>query len=614
MTTSSTVPHAAEAGGPDEAAERPPATESTPAGKGPRWTGRRIDMLVTLFYLLGAFWVTIRAWIDPWGRVLGEQAKDQAFNEWMFSYDAHVVRNLDNPFFTTLQNAPDGVNLMGNVAMQLPGILLSPLTMVAGPEVTYLALMTANLFFTALTWYWLLSRHLVKHRFGAFAGALVIGFGPAIISHSNGHPHITSMWLIPFILWRVIRLGEPGRTVRNGLILGALVLAQLFIGEENLFLTAVACVFLVIGYAISDWRDTRARFGRAVGSLAIGGGLVLLAAAYPLYHQFAGPQHYSGHPGDQKPATILSYFAYATESIGGGKNSAAGLAPNFTEEVTFFGWPLMLIAVAGIVWLRREPIVRVVAAVGIGASVLSLGPVLHLHNQRNLKIPGPFALFEHLPVVNAMVVARFNIITTVAMGVLLAVIVARVAERARPAETSGLPVRFLSLTVLAAALIPIMPTPLSGHDRPGVPEFVTAGTWRDYVAEGRTVVPVPVNGLTSIRYGSAADVGFAVPSGYFLGPTSPDDNTGRWGAPPRPTWQLLETIQKSKAGDDPIVIGDAERAAAIEDLRYWKADAVVLPTDNGTDVKLLLALESLLGPGTRVADVWLWDVRPITNN
>ncbi|MDQ0367660.1 hypothetical protein [Catenuloplanes indicus] len=614
MTTSSTVSQAAEAGEPEKAAaEAPPATESsTPAGTTPRWTGRRADILVTLVYLLGAFWVTIRTWIDPWGRVLGEQAKDQAFNEWMFAYDAHVVRNLDNPFFTTLQNAPDGVNLMGNVAMQLPGILLSPLTMVAGPEVTYLSMMTANLFFTALTWYWLLARHLVKSRLGAFAGALVIGFGPAIISHSNGHPHITSQWLIPFIIWAVIRLGEPGRTVRNGLTLGVLVLAQLFVGEENLFLTAIACAFMVIGYAIFNWADTRARFGRAAGSLAIGGGLVLLFAAYPLYHQFAGPQHYSGHPGDPKPTTIESFFAFATESIGGGKNSAAGLAPNFTEEVTFYGWPLMLIALAGIVWLRRENIVRVLAVVGAGTAILSLGPVIHLNNQRNLKIPGPFALLEHLPVVNAMVVARFALITTVAMGVLLAVIVARVAERARPAETSGLPVRLLGLTVLAGALIPIMPTPLAGHDRPPVPDFVTAGTWRDYVAEGRTLIPVPVNGLTSIRYGSAAEVGFAVPSGYFLGPSSPDDNTGRWGAPPRPTWQLFEKIQGSK--DEPVVITDADRTAAVEDLRYWKADAVVLPRDSGTDVKLLLALESLLGPGQRVSDVWLWDVRPLTNN
>lgn len=610
MTTSNVEPLTDEAVEPEKPADERPAAEGVPVAKGPRWTGRWMDLLVMLVYLLGALWVTIRAWREPWDRILGDQARDQAFNEWMLAHNAHVLRHLSNPFFTTLQNAPDGVNLMGNVAMQGPGLLLAPLTMVAGPEFSYLVLITANLFLTAPAWYWLLSRRLLHSRLGAFVGALLIGFAPAMISHSNGHPHITAQWLIPFIIWRITRLGEPGITVRNGLILGGLVLAQIFVGEEILFLTAVACALWVIAYAIFNFREARARLGRALGTLAIAGGLVLLFAAYPLYLQFAGPQHYSGHPGDPKPATLASFVGHATESLGGGKGSAAGLAPNFTEEATFYGWPLVILAVAGIVWLRRETIVRVLGVIALGAAVLSLGPTIRVDNATDTGIPGPFRLLQHLPVVNAMVVARFNLITTVVLGVLLAVIVARVAERLRGAEITGLPIRLLAFAALAGVVVPIMPTPLASHPRPHVPEFVTAGHWREYVAEGRTLVPVPVNGIMSIRYGSAADVGFAVPDGYFLGPSSPHDNTGRWGPPARPTWRLLSKISTGEV--EVAAIGDAERAAAVRDLRYWKADAVVLPTYGGTHVRLLLGLEKLLGPGTRVQDVWLWDVRPLT--
>jgi hypothetical protein len=610
VTTSTTVPSTNGAAGPEKTADELPATEGTPSPKGPRWSGRRIDLLVTVAYLLGAFWVTMRGWQEPWGRILGDQAKDQAFNEWMLAYDAHVVRHLTNPFFTTLQNAPDGVNLMGNIALQGPGLLLAPVTMAAGPEFSYLLLITANLFLTALAWYWVLSRRLVHSRTGAFVGALVIGFAPAMISHSNGHPHMTAQWLLPFIIWRVVRLGEPGITVRNGLILGGLVLAQVFVGEENLFLTAVACALWVVAYAIFNFSEARARLGRALGSLAIAGGLVLIFVAYPLYLQFAGPQHYSGHPGDPKPAMLASFVGHATESIGGGKRGAAGLAPNFTEEATFYGWPLVLIALAGIVWLRRETIVRVICVIVLGAAALSLGPTIRFDRWTDTGIPGPFRLFQDLPVVNAMVIARFNMITTVALGVLLAIIVARVAERLRGAEITGLPVRLLAIAALAGVVVPIMPTPLASHARPHVPEFVTGGHWREYVAEGRTLVPVPVDGMTSIRYGSAADVGFAVPSGYFLGPVSPDDNTGRWGPPPRPTWELLTKVRSGEV--EVATIGDAERANAVADLRYWKADAIVLSTSGGTDVKLQIALERLVGPGTRVHDVWLWDVRPLT--
>lgn len=206
-----------------------------------------------------------------------------------------------------------------------------------------------------------------------------------------------------------------------------------------------------------------------------------------------------------------------------------------------------------------------------------------------------------------MVVARFNVVTTVVLGALLAVIVAKIVERPRGVQTTGLPIRLLAFAALAGALVPVMPTPLAGNPRPHVPEFVTEGHWRDYVAKGRTLVPVPVSGMTSIRWASAADVGFAVPDGYFL---SEDDNTTRWGSPPRPTWQLLTKVA---AGDVEVSeIGTQERSDVVTDLRFWKADAVVLATRNGTDVHLLLALEKLLGPGERVKDVWVWDVRPIT--
>jgi hypothetical protein len=61
------------------------------------------------------------------------------------------------------------------------------------------------------------------------------------------------------------------------------------------------------------------------------------------------------------------------------------------------------------------------------------------------------------------------------------------------------------------------------------------------------------------------------------------------------------------------VITAADRVHAQEDLRYWRAAVLVLahqPHEN----QLRQVLNDLIGPGTQVADVWIWDVRAIGSN
>jgi len=121
-------------------------------------------------------------------------------------------------------------------------------------------------------------------------------------------------------------------------------------------------------------------------------------------------------------------------------------------------------------------------------------------------------------------------------------------------------------------------------------------------------VPVPVHNMTSIRWGSAAGADFAVPQGYFLGPVSDEDRSGRWGVPPRPTAVLLTSVGAGERGTE---VSEAERAQAVTDVRYWQADAVVLP-EHRRQAELQAVLTACFGPGRQVDDVWVWDVRPVT--
>ncbi|WP_405111470.1 hypothetical protein OG559_01625 [Micromonospora sp. NBC_01405] len=584
------------------------ADEGRPAGTAPWWRRSRAELVTALVYLAGAFWVTGRGWWDVDGRLLGSRPNDQGFNEWMLAHAAHAVSHLENPFFTTLQNAPTGVNLMTNVGLQLPGIVLAPFTLLFGASFSYLLFITLNLAGTGYAWYHVLSRHVVGSRAAAFVGGLFCAFAPALVSHSNGHPHITAQWLVPFIVWRVVALSRTGHVLRDGLVLGALVIAQFFVSLEILFLTALGCLMMVVTYLVLRPRDALRRLRRLVTGLAITGVLVSAATAYPLWMQFAGPQHRVGHPGtpDIYALKLGSFVRFATQSLAGGPTSAVGWAPNTTEQASFYGWSVLVVAAAALWWLRRELVARVLGVVGLVSALLSIGTTW-TSGTRRTDIPAPFALVQNLPVFDSLVVSRFALITTAVLGVLLAV----AGDRLTAAELREQPAGRLAARVAAvlavAALLPILPVPLQARGRNPVPDFVTSGAWRDHVTPGRTLVPVPVQGMTSLYWSSAAVAGFAVPEGYFLGPVSATDGTGRWGVEPQPTAKLLTAVSLGERG---TTVSPAEIDQARADVRYWKADAVALPDHGRRRDELRTVLDAMFGPGQRVDDVWLWDARP----
>ena len=84
-----------------------------------------------------------------------------------------------------------------------------------------LTILTLNLAGAAFAWYLFLRRFVVRHRAAAAVAGLFCGFAPGFVSHANGHLNWSAGWIAPVLLWWVLKLREPGRWLRNGLILGA---------------------------------------------------------------------------------------------------------------------------------------------------------------------------------------------------------------------------------------------------------------------------------------------------------------------------------------------------------------------------------------------------------
>lgn len=596
---------------------------------------RRADLLAVLLSLALAIWVTSGLWADPNGRAITVNSSDQALFEWLLAYGAHALTHGENPLFTYLLNAPDGVNLAVNTSITVYTIVFAPLTYLVGPPATFLVVLTLNLAATALAWYWLLSRHwpktglhlpaggpVVRTPLAAVAGGLFIGFAPGMVSHANAHLNWTAGWLVPLLLWRVFTLREPSRWLRNGLVLGVLVAVAFSIAAEGLFFTALATGVFLGTWALDPIRraDAKAALPTFLRGLAVTGVVAAALLAYPLWLHFFGPQRFHGTGFDPviHAEDIAAYGAFPQRSLAGLAGLDSSLAPNPTEENSFLGLPLLVLAIAGfgLLWRHagpgRRPALRALAVTAAVFTVLSWGPRVKIFGQHT-DVPLPYALLGHLPVFNAALPSRLALVVAPVVGVLLAFAVDCLATAAPRRVAIGWSAGF------AVALLPLLPATLLTVEREPVPAFITSGDWREYVSPGGVLTPAPLtldvapDGQRWQAYALAHRQGeFAIPAGFFLGPGGPDGR-GRIGPVPRTLDPLL--LRVAQTGRLPTIT-DATRRAVRDDLRYWRVEVVVLadrvhgPKFPIHEDALLRAATDLLGPPQRVDDVWLWRVGP----
>ncbi|MEV4661327.1 hypothetical protein AB0J85_05205 [Micromonospora echinofusca] len=593
--------------------------EATPARRSRRLPVRASDALVVAGYLALAVLLTVGQWGRP-GRLF-HQAGDQILFEWMLARAARAVTRLENPLYSAELNAPDGVNLMANTSVLGLGVPLTPVTLLFGSQVAFLVAVVCCLAGTATAWYALLRHRLVDSRAAAAVGGLFCGFAPGMIAQAGAHLHMAAQFLVPVILALVFH-PDPRRVRRHGTLLGLLVAYQVFLGEEVAFFLVLAAGTFALAYVAADRATARRLAPALLGRLAIGVAVALPLLAYPLWFQFFGPGHYRGMPfhayGYQLDAA--SFTASARQTVLGDDHLPGLLAPNPTEENSFFGPGLLVLAVVIVIWLWRRPLVRALAACGLLFALLSLGEQVRLDGT-STGIPGPYRLVAELPLLDHAVPARFPLVCVPVLGILLALSLDRLrpeagAGRLRPevgaeARVGAVPVRLLWGGAVAAALLPLIPTPIRTVPAWPVPAFVAEGGWRAHVPPGRTLVPVPpVTGAgvsPAMLWSARTGLAFPAPGGYFIGPRAADDPTARWGAPDRPTAALLRRV--AETGEVPVIT-DEHRRQAVEDLRHWRAALVVQGgLHHGHPVRR--TVDALLGPGREVAGAHVWDVRPL---
>jgi hypothetical protein len=505
-----------------------PAVQPT-RDAGRRW--RRLRMaqpwLVVCCYLIGAVALTAHLWVDPAGREQLGGGRDVDLFAWFLRYAATAVAHGHLPsLFTVGMNAPQGVNLMWNTSILLPGVLLAPVTLLAGPQVSLTLALTIGFAGSAASLFWVLRRWGASVSAAALSGA-VYGFSPAMLNAGFAHYHLQFAVLPPLIADAVLWLiTGRGRSIRVGAWLGLLCAAQLFIGEEILVYTVLACLILVTAVAASRPRELPKRVRAAATGLAVAVTVFLLVDGRALWVQFAGPLAEHSKLTASR-ITLPSWFVTPSAALLFHTHASAAVTPPLVnpkaEDLVYLGWPLIGVLVIAAVVFWRDAHVRAAAVTWAVLDLCALGG-------GNLTVDGfswpgrllPWHWLQGLPGLAQVVPGRFSILADGAAAAVLAFSLDRARAAMRQAEGSpGWP-RGIITGVALLAVLPLMPLPYQATPVPQVPVGWQATFTRLQLPSDAPVLVLP---FPSDSFSQAlswqADTSWpgSMIGGYFLGPS-----------------------------------------------------------------------------------------------
>jgi len=400
---------------PDQPAEAPapgmPATGTDPGrppGRWRRWLNwmaarpRARQAALLLGFIVAGAAVTWRLGRIPLAGYLVAgrlpSTRDTASYVWGFWWMAHQVTHLANPWFTGLMAAPAGVQLGFHTVMPLPGLLLTPVTLIFGPSASYnlVVLITPGLLSYAT---YRAARLWLPSATGAIAAGAFFGLSAMLTEQAWYHLNIAlGAVFLPMALEASVRLRRtPGRrqAITLGLVMGAAVLTD----QESAVLAAI-----VTGLALLPWLVYRPSWAKLrPAALAVGIGAVLASPQIIAMIQEITLAHARGGLAIDPHLLAVSYKQYGiglpgmftptprVADFGLARLAGPFLHGRDNEGMPMFGTVLTVLALFGLAvsWRRRSA--WLLAALWAGCAALALGTSLWIGMHQYL----PLALTWH---------------------------------------------------------------------------------------------------------------------------------------------------------------------------------------------------------------------------
>ena len=307
---------------------------------------------------------------------------------WDLWWVAHQVSHLGNPFFTGNMAAPAGVQLGFDTLIPLPGLLMTPVTLVFGPSAS-LSLLTIvvpglacyTMYRAATLW--------LRSQAGPIAAGACFGLCSMMDWQDWYHIQLSAgMVLLPVALEAAVRfrrsqaacrLGPPGgwrAAVALGLTLGAAVL----VNQEIAVMALILAAAVLLPWLLAEPARAPAR----LRPLALGAAAAAVVASPQLaamaWQLSSGGASVSPHllaSSDASYGTGLQQlFAPSPRTASFGLPSFTSYAP-VGEGMPGYGVVITVLAVAGLAASRRRGSAWRLAALWLGCSVLALGVTLY---------------------------------------------------------------------------------------------------------------------------------------------------------------------------------------------------------------------------------------------
>ncbi|HTT51437.1 MAG TPA: hypothetical protein VMH35_08560 [Streptosporangiaceae bacterium] len=385
------------AGPPAGDGTQPAGPPAAPARHKPdtAWRGRRLSghpvagqLILLLCYLAAGVAVTWPRAAYLAGRL--PASRDSASYVWGFWWTARQVSHLGNPWFTHYMAAPAGVSLGYHSLMPLPGLLLTPVTLIFGPSASYnlLVILVPGLSGYAM---YRAARLWLRSQTGAIAAGAFFGLSAMLAQEDWYHVNIAAGALfLPVTLELAVRLRRsPG--VRQALLLGVALGAAVLTDSESAVLAGILTLAVLLPWLLRRpslarlWPAALAAAATAVvaspqlismGQEMARGGLAIHGPLLGVTDKLYG----IGLPGMFAPTPRVADFGLT------------GLAQPFlhsrdNENLPMFGVTLTALAVFGVVvaWRRRNT--KLLGLLWVACCALALGASLWLGKKQYV----PFA-------------------------------------------------------------------------------------------------------------------------------------------------------------------------------------------------------------------------------
>jgi hypothetical protein len=405
--------------------------------------------------------------------------EDPASYVWSLWWVAHQVTHLGNPWFTPRLAAPAGAALGYDTLMPLLGLLMLPVTLLAGPALSYnlLVVVLPGVLCYAL---YRVARLWLPSAVGAIGAGALFGLSTMVAFQDWFHLNIAAGTVfLPLALEASIRLRRRpgiGRALLTGVVLGLAVL----VNQESAIMAAILVILALIPWLAAEPSLHRVRVCGVVALAALAvaspqiaamawqsgsGGAAAPASQLPIWYRRFG----TGLPTLFSPSPRLRSWRLGSWNLG---PLASGFHFPLTEGVPAFGVTLTVLAVAGLVisWPRRSA--RWLALLWLGSAALAMGSALKIGatiylpaalTLGGVRLSGimPFTWLVQVPGLSAFREAdRFTLLGLVPAALLGGSALGWLATHARPLLTreagittrAGLAGVLLLMAVLGAAL------------------------------------------------------------------------------------------------------------------------------------------------------------------